>query len=217
MDRSQQGVVPRTCLSAQPVKPRPIGPNGPKPNGRPSLPPGGPPNGPPRGQGMGPPRGLGSPGPRPGSGSRPQTPTGAPAPGGVVFPTPPRPMSPGPRVLAMPPHPMSPTLHSGRNSPVTMQQQQQQPRSPRQFAQQRMPSPQFHGQQPPRSLSPGPYAAYRRPSVPDARRRSNSTGGASAIRAGDSAKRMSPLSSDDATAPAPLNLPSRKPVPGVAM
>jgi hypothetical protein len=52
MDRTQQGVVPRTCLSPLPVKPRPGSPNsnrrgppppgmrGPPPNGRPG-PPGG--------------------------------------------------------------------------------------------------------------------------------------------------------------------------------
>ncbi|KAM3414060.1 hypothetical protein BST61_g10719 [Cercospora zeina] len=57
MDRSKQGVAPRTCLSKLPVKPRPQGP--PPPGGwRPSTPNGQqrgpPPNGPPRGP-MGPP------------------------------------------------------------------------------------------------------------------------------------------------------------------
>ncbi|KAL1960870.1 hypothetical protein VTO42DRAFT_5853 [Malbranchea cinnamomea] len=52
LDRSQQGVVPRTCLSARPVKPRPRGPPGPPgpaprgppppgPHGRPMSPAGG--------------------------------------------------------------------------------------------------------------------------------------------------------------------------------
>ena len=36
MDRSQQGVVPRTCLSKLPVKPRPQ--QGPPQNGRPVSP-----------------------------------------------------------------------------------------------------------------------------------------------------------------------------------
>ncbi|KAK3400247.1 hypothetical protein B0T20DRAFT_408235 [Sordaria brevicollis] len=97
LDRSQQGVVPRTCLSARPVKPRPPqgGPPGPRgPPVRPNYGPGGPgpmnpnygpmggpgygpgpnygPNGGPRGPG-GPPRGppYGGPGPhggRPGPG-----------------------------------------------------------------------------------------------------------------------------------------------------
>jgi hypothetical protein len=64
MDRSQQGVVPRTCLSKNTVKPR----QGPPPQGRP--------NGPPNGQ-----RGPPPPGFQPG---RPMTPTGrnSPAPYG---------------------------------------------------------------------------------------------------------------------------------------
>ncbi|KAM0362543.1 hypothetical protein ACHAP4_001288 [Fusarium culmorum] len=70
LDRSRQGVVPRTCLSTRPVKPRPAQ-NGPRP---------GPPvkGGPPRGPGpMGP------------NGGRPQSPMGPPG----------RPqMGPGPRV-----------------------------------------------------------------------------------------------------------------------
>ncbi|KAI1265259.1 hypothetical protein F5Y18DRAFT_64689 [Xylariaceae sp. FL1019] len=70
LDRSQQGVVPRTCLSTRPVKPRPAGgppgsrnggppvnpqrgPRGPGPNHtgqRPMTPQGGPPRGPPHGR-----------------------------------------------------------------------------------------------------------------------------------------------------------------------
>ncbi|KAM0275938.1 hypothetical protein ACHAQH_007239 [Verticillium albo-atrum] len=102
LDRSSQGVVPRTCLSTRPVKPRPqnggprrppvkVGPpRGPGPNqGQRSMPPqGGPPGqrpmtpqGGPRGapRPMGPPGGPGSPG------GRPMSPVGA------------RGMSPGPR------------------------------------------------------------------------------------------------------------------------
>ncbi|OTA58298.1 hypothetical protein K449DRAFT_122001 [Hypoxylon sp. EC38] len=60
LDRSQQGVVPRTCLSTRPVKPRPAG--GP-PNGR---------NGPPVNPSG--PRGPRGPGPNYPPGSRPMTP-----------------------------------------------------------------------------------------------------------------------------------------------
>ncbi|KAI1300603.1 hypothetical protein F5Y03DRAFT_363865 [Xylaria venustula] len=54
LDRSQQGVVPRTCLSTRPVKPRPAGgPPGPRNGGPPVNPSGqrGPARGPPRGPG----------------------------------------------------------------------------------------------------------------------------------------------------------------------
>ncbi|KAG8667200.1 hypothetical protein FPOAC1_012025 [Fusarium poae] len=83
LDRSRQGVVPRTCLSTRPVKPRPAQ-NGPRP---------GPPvkGGPPRGPGpMGP------------NGGRPQSPMGPPGrpqmgPGPFQGPPQGRSMSPGPR------------------------------------------------------------------------------------------------------------------------
>jgi hypothetical protein len=90
LDRSRQGVVPRTCLSTRPVKPRPAQ-NGPRP---------GPPvkGGPPRGPGpMGP------------NGGRPQSPMGPPgrpqmgpgprgqSPGPFQGPPQGRSMSPGPR------------------------------------------------------------------------------------------------------------------------
>ncbi|KIW05646.1 uncharacterized protein PV09_03514 [Verruconis gallopava] len=95
MDRSQQGVVPRTCLSKNTVKPR----QGPPPQGYP----GGPgPRGP-----NSPMRGPGGSGPVPyGQAPRPMTPQGrnSPAPYGQ----PGRPMTPQGR-------PMTPT---GRNSPA---------------------------------------------------------------------------------------------------
>lgn len=73
MDRSQQGVCPRTCLSKLPLKPRPTGPpkgpTGARPNGPPNGPPGarpnGPQNGPPGARPNGPPRGPSRPGPGP--------------------------------------------------------------------------------------------------------------------------------------------------------
>ena len=65
MDRSQQGVCPRTCLSKLPVKPRPNGPPPNGPNGRPMRP---------ASPGM---RGPPPPGPGPnGMMPRPLTPTG---------------------------------------------------------------------------------------------------------------------------------------------
>lgn len=84
LDRSQQGVVPRTCLSTRPVKPRPPpGAQRPGPPVNPQGPPRGPPRGPghPRGpppNGMGPqgrPRGASGAGPGP-NGGRPMSPFG---------------------------------------------------------------------------------------------------------------------------------------------
>ncbi|KAH7353617.1 variant SH3 domain-containing protein [Plectosphaerella cucumerina] len=110
LDRSQQGVVPRTCLSTRPVKPRPQngpGPNGPGPNGP------GPRNHPGRPNGPGgPPRG---PGPKFGPGQRPQGgPHGGPR-GGPQFaggPNPAmmhgRPASPGGRAMSPGPRAQSP-------------------------------------------------------------------------------------------------------------
>ncbi|KAM0343973.1 hypothetical protein ACHAPU_008031 [Fusarium lateritium] len=84
LDRSRQGVVPRTCLSTRPVKPRPAQ-NGPRP-----------------GPGPGP-RG---PGPMNPNGSRPQSPMGPPRgpPGRPQG----RPMSPGPRSQSPGPRAQSP-------------------------------------------------------------------------------------------------------------
>ncbi|KAK1853266.1 sh3 domain protein [Colletotrichum chrysophilum] len=141
LDRSQQGVVPRTCLSTRPVKPRPQGPpRGPGPNG-PNGPPRGPgPNGHPRGPGPnGPPRG---PGPNYPPGQRPMTPQGGPH-GGPPYPRPEsparprtaggrpqspagngpmgpggRPQSPGPRFQGPPgQRPQSPGGHARKQSP----------------------------------------------------------------------------------------------------
>ncbi|KAL4970628.1 SH3 domain protein [Aspergillus stella-maris] len=97
LDRSQQGVVPRSCLSARPVKPRARPPPGAGPGPVPRGPPGGP--GAPM---MGPP-GHGPQSPRfyPGDGGRPASPSSRPrSPAqGPYGPPPPhaqpqRPMSP---------------------------------------------------------------------------------------------------------------------------
>lgn len=89
MDRSQQGVVPRTCLAAKPSKPR-AGPPPPMgPNSRPMTPQGRP-RGPPGPPGFASPRGSGQ------SQSRAQSPATAPSNTGA-FNQSPRPLSPGPR------------------------------------------------------------------------------------------------------------------------
>ncbi|PGH06706.1 hypothetical protein AJ80_08123 [Polytolypa hystricis UAMH7299] len=121
LDRSQQGVAPRTCLSARPVKPRPRGPpQGPGPRGPP--PPGGPP-----GRPMSP-AGRMPPGPAPHPNGPPRFPppqngppsspsTGyRPYPAGnqdrpmspVRFPQVPRSLSPGPGGRIPQPRSMSP-------------------------------------------------------------------------------------------------------------
>ncbi|KAJ6782269.1 hypothetical protein PWT90_00592 [Aphanocladium album] len=94
LDRSQQGVVPRTCLSTRPVKPRP--PQGAPRPGPPINPQGGFPRGPnqparpmtPQGRPMTP------------QGQRPPQAMG-PRPGGAMSPGP-RPQSPGPRYQGPP-------------------------------------------------------------------------------------------------------------------
>lgn len=135
LDRSQQGVVPRTCLSTRPVKPRPPQgaarpgppinpqggfPRGSNPPGRPMTPQGRPmtPQGQRPPQGMGPrPAGPMSPGPRPQSpGPRPQSPGPRQQgpPGG-------RPQSPNgmsPRPMGAPgPSPMNPAPSSPNQAP----------------------------------------------------------------------------------------------------
>lgn len=145
LDRSKQGVVPRTCLSTRPVKPRPPqgaprpgppvnpqggfprGPPGPPgpgrpmtPQGRPMTPQGRPmtPQGqrPPQGMGMGPRNGPPGPGPM-SPGPRPQSP-------GPRYQGPPngRPQSPNgmnPRPMgASGPSPMNPAPSSPQGKPV---------------------------------------------------------------------------------------------------
>jgi hypothetical protein len=142
LDRSEQGVVPRTCLSTRPVKPRPNG--GPR-NGPPVNPSGhrGPPRGPPGARPMTPqgrpmtpqgrpmtPQGRpmtpqgGPPHPRPESpmramppGGRPQSPAhGRPMNGGrPSSPAGGRPMSPGMRAQSPGPRQQRPQSPSGMN------------------------------------------------------------------------------------------------------
>ncbi|KAL6881369.1 hypothetical protein J3F83DRAFT_52757 [Trichoderma novae-zelandiae] len=133
LDRSRQGVAPRTCLSTRPVKPRP-------PQGRPPVQQAG---GPPRGtnsptgqrpmtpqgqrpmtpQGMRGPNGspMGAPRMGPGPGSRPASPAGPMMKANAGRPQSPmgRPMSPGPKFQGPPTsRPQSPSGMSQRGSPA---------------------------------------------------------------------------------------------------
>ncbi|KAI0508794.1 hypothetical protein F5B22DRAFT_384694 [Xylaria bambusicola] len=140
LDRSQQGVVPRTCLSTRPVKPRPAGgPPGPR-NGGPPVNPSGPrgPRGPPRGPNYTPNYPPGPPPqgrpespmramngrPQSPAHMRPYSPAGgrpmSPHTGRPASPASGRPMSPGPRVQSPGPHqqrPQSPNGMNRRHSP----------------------------------------------------------------------------------------------------
>ncbi|TPX14022.1 uncharacterized protein E0L32_000416 [Thyridium curvatum] len=173
LDRSQQGVVPRTCLSTRPVKPRPHGP-GPRP-GPPVNPQRGPgPNYPPPGQrpmtpqggGPGYPRPqspAGRPGHQPPQHPPPQSPYG-PGPGG------PRSQSPGPRAQSPGPRyhhqqqgrPQSPGPRAQSPGPRYQQQQQGRPQSP--MGNRRHSPPSHHGPSPMnQEYRPGPPAASGSP------------------------------------------------------
>ncbi|KKK13465.1 hypothetical protein P175DRAFT_0157082 [Aspergillus ochraceoroseus IBT 24754] len=167
LDRSQQGVVPRSCISTRPMKPRSrLSPGpGPLPTGHPGpRGPAGPP-GPPGSPMMGPP------------GRKPQPPRFYPQDGG-------RPASPSHSMSParpMPPaRPRSPA-HGPYGSPPSRPYPQG-PMSSAQFPP--VPKPYSPGprQGPPRSMSPGPYGppGLQRPEMPavDQRKRSNSMGGA---------------------------------------
>ncbi|QSZ33863.1 hypothetical protein DSL72_005436 [Monilinia vaccinii-corymbosi] len=139
LDRSKQGVVPRTCLSTRPVKPRPqqTGPQG-SPGMRPQQRPMSPAmnKGPPRGPGMqgpprpmppngqGPPRGSGMMQGPPKSmapGNRPMTPQGNRPMVPPNHPNQQRPMTPqGPLV----PRPLTPQGQTNQQRPVTPPNQQ---------------------------------------------------------------------------------------------
>nr|RBQ93458.1 hypothetical protein FVER53263_04181 [Fusarium verticillioides] len=126
LDRSRQGVVPRTCLSTRPVKPRPAQ-GGPRPG--PPVKAGGPPRGPgpnqPHGQrpmtpqgNFGQARPASPAGPNP-NGSRPQSPMGPPGrPQGRPMSPGPRAQSPGPRNGPPSGRPMSPGPRSQSPRPA---------------------------------------------------------------------------------------------------
>ncbi|KAJ5725506.1 uncharacterized protein N7483_006863 [Penicillium malachiteum] len=207
LDRSKQGVAPRSCLSARPVKPRPRppagGPPGPGPRGPPMMGPG------PNGRSMSP-AGRGPPSGRfyPGD-VRPRSPIG-PGYGGPPppraypgrsmsssqlpgqFPIP-RAMSPGPRSMSPGPRSMSPGPGM-RPGPRSMS-----------------PGPGPYPM-PPRSMSPGPYGGMPRPAMPvNQRQRSNSAGNMSSpyIPGVQVAPRSSPLAATGPPVPAPRgNLPA---------
>lgn len=197
LDRSQQGVAPRTCLSARPVKPRPA--NGsPRmgPNGRPMTPNDGRPMSPAQSRPMSP---AGGPGARPRS---PASSNGPSRPGTAH----------SNRALSPPSH-----------GQVAMMPQNSNQMAPGQFNQAPRPlspGPVTRGpntQQPKRSQSPGPYGASSGPAPmsPNQRRRSNSAGAVQARR--NSPPGSSPLGRED---PMPGWKPPKPPAqnrtPGVA-
>lgn len=197
MDRTHQGVVPRTCLSKHPVKPR----TGPPRQGPP------PPHmrGPPIRSPMGP---GGIPQPRPMSPadgrSSPHPPalaqaTGRMSPG-------PRSMSPSPRQMP-PPHMQGPPRNRAHsNAPY--------PGSPQGRGRANSNAP-YAG--PPRSMSPGPYGGGPMAPPPQmGRPRSNSASQVSGARRGP-APGPSPMNPNAGPSPAPMAVPSRKPVPGMAL
>ncbi|KAF9696499.1 hypothetical protein EKO04_005246 [Ascochyta lentis] len=203
MDRSHQGVVPRTCLSKHPVKPR----TGPPRQGPP------PPHmrGPPIRSPMGP---GGIPQPRPMSpadgGSSPHPSTLSPA-SGRNSPGP-HAMSSGPRQMP-PPHMQGPPRNrSHSNAPY--------PGSPQVRGRSNSNAP-YAG--PPRSMSPGPYGGGPMAPPPQmGRPRSNSANQAGGARRGPAPgpSPMNPNMDPDAgPIPAPLAnaVPIRKPVPGMAL
>ncbi|TEY69500.1 hypothetical protein BOTCAL_0115g00200 [Botryotinia calthae] len=181
LDRSKQGVVPRTCLSTRPVKPRPqqpgpqaspagpprpMGPNGqgpprvPNKDGQPypssPMRPNGPPNGPPRPMGpngQGPPRGPGmTQGP-----PRSMSPAGPPRPMGPNGQGPPR----GPGMMQGPPRSMSPA----GNRPMTPQGQR--PMVPPNHPNQQRPMTPL-GSSAPRPMTPQGQATEQTPASPPA-------------------------------------------------
>ena len=180
LDRSQQGVAPRSCLSSRPVKPRarppPGGGPGPRgspmmgPHGRPMSPTGRVPSGPPLSSGRFYPQDT-----------RPRSPIGP----GYAGPPAPRPypghtMSPGPRSMSPGP--------AGQPVPRSM-------------------SPGPSARPVPRSMSPGPYGppGMQRPMIPvNQRQRSNSAGNISPPRFNAPAPpRPSPLAANKPPTPAP--------------
>ncbi|KAL5422794.1 hypothetical protein PMIN04_004409 [Paraphaeosphaeria minitans] len=188
LDRSQQGVVPRTCLSKHPVKPRQGPPrNGPQSSPRMQEPPRNGPNGPPTGH-------AGVPQPRPLS----------PANNGRSSPLPPANngrSSPLPPVLSPARGRMSPAPRSVSPGPRQMPPPQGRARS----------SSNAPNVNQPRSMSPGPYGGGPQMAPPPqmGRPRSNS---ASQISRRGSPPGLSPMNPN-----APVQVPVRKPIPGQAL
>lgn len=196
MDRSQQGVVPRTCLSKYPIKPRTSPPR----------------QGPPQG----PPPGMRGPGMRP-----PTAPNGSansqppPSVNGRISPAL-RSMSPGPNQTPLPHMQGAPRARSNSNAPfngppgfMPSNSRQMPPRMqgpPRGRSNSSAP----HAG-PPRLMSPGPYGDGSQMAPPPRMSRPRSS---SASQVG---ARQAPVSG-----PSPMNLNvmgavPRKPVPGMAL
>jgi hypothetical protein len=193
MDRTQQGVVPRTCLSKHPVKPRTgpprQGPPGPRMRGPPISSPMGP-GGVPQPRPLTPSSGRKSPAQRTSPGAQPPYPVnGRNSPGPRMSPGPQRSMSPGP-LRTSPPNMGEPggRARSNSNAPYAAPQ---------------------------RSMSPGPYGGGPQQQLPPPqmqRPRANS--------ASDASSRRGPMQGPSPMNPntnAPLQMPARKPLPGQAL
>lgn len=209
MDRTKQGVVPRTCVSKHPVKPR---------NGPPRQPPPGQrPRGPPINSQMGP---GGVPQPRPltpSSGrNSPHPPSLSPA-NGRMSPAP----GPDPRSVS-PPQQFQDQSRARSNSNAPSAPYAAHPRS-LSPGPQNMPPPQNRARsnsnapyaQPQRSMSPGPYGGGPQSHLPPpemGRPRSNSAGQLPARKAGPAGP--SPMNPNQGSM---IPVPARKPVPGLAL
>ncbi|KAI1351977.1 hypothetical protein F5Y01DRAFT_281004 [Xylaria sp. FL0043] len=194
LDRSQQGVVPRTCLSTRPVKPRPAGgAPGPR-NGGPPVNPSGP-----RGAPRGPPRG-------PGPNYAPNYPPGPPPQGRPESPM--RPMNGRPQSPAQ----MRPYSPAGARPQSPAQMRPYSPAGGRPMSPHtgRPASP--AGGRPmspgPRAQSPGPR--QQRPQSPNGMNRRHSPPGPSPMNPNNAAQFRGP------PGPPPQGQVGRKPVPGQA-
>ncbi|KAF2134462.1 hypothetical protein P153DRAFT_2229 [Dothidotthia symphoricarpi CBS 119687] len=193
MDRSQQGVVPRTCLSKHPVKPR----TGPPPQG--------------------PPQGMRGPVMRPAmspSGILPPQPL-SPA-NGRMSPAP-RSMSPGPKQMSPPQVQGSPRARSNSNAHFSGPPPSMSP-GPRQMSPRMQEPPRGRSNSnapyagPPRSMSPGPYGGGPHMAPPPQMGRPRSNSASQVIARRGPATGPSPMNPNPAGASVP-----RKPVPGMAM
>ncbi|KAH8804682.1 hypothetical protein F5884DRAFT_421717 [Xylogone sp. PMI_703] len=190
LDRSQQGVVPRTCLSVRPVKPRPPqnGPRGPPP---PGMRPG------PQGRPMSP----ANQGPRPMSPAqaRPMSPAQA------------RPMSPA---MKQGPRPMSPA----QNGPVTPTNQGR-PASPAQQQARRLTPPGPSAMNPAQQPSQQPtQQSTQQPTQQPAQQPTQQTAQQPVQQPAQQPSQPSPPSQPSNGVPPELRTPvGRKPVPGQAL
>lgn len=213
LDRSKQGVVPRTCLSTRPVKPRPQQPG---PHGSPAMRQQRPMSpgmnqGPPR-----PPNKEGPPYPSSPMGNRAMPPNGPPRPMGPNGQGPPR----GPGMMHGPPRSMSPA----GNRPMTPQSQrpmvppnhpnQQRPKTPQRPAFPRPLTPQ--GQ----AIQERPFTSPNQQVAPQngGRARSNSDTDSISRQPIPPINTSTPMAGPSSQHPPNIRSPvERKPVPGQAI